>query len=773
MKITIQGRDYSSALDAVRPLTIERKLNAPALCEFCLSLPADRSLAMPLRLQSLTVEGDDCTVYFTGYIASTPMPQYAGMSQEGPYFRCMIRAVSEEMLLDDVLIPQSSNAASQSAGALLGTLVKHSGSTGLSTEGLSLATAVSNFSAPSSSNWTQRAAQAAEMARASYRVLNGAVTLASIPVVVHPLNEMDGSLALAKLAIDGGSKRAMANDITVCGQIEPTTYVTEYFAGDGITTQFTLAEPPWVPMTGNGKLIRELFNEPQLNSAAWGVMGGPGYLTIGAGGLNMNGGNGLDGETVLNWLDPIEMGGTLLLEAVGVTLSLGSTGIVAGLFMQPETADRCTAGFQVTAQPGSGAVVLEPVVLGCATGVRFSISPVKQYTLRVRVHCPESERSRSLYYSFCDDGAIGAGGESVLAPGRIQMEIQEFVNGVAAMPVTLYDGSVANLPGFCMAVPASSINLVGTMRAFHLSNLGSGWVMSTTADGGTFSRRVGSPDEAAECQVDSAGKVTFYPGAIPAYGEQVAVSYRATGRSVGRAVNEANQQALAAAGFPSIATWIGTVTSPPARSSADCRCAAEVMQQAAASASALWSGTYTAARCNFAADVWPGDALLLDVPSADLNAQMVVRAVRVSYKASVPDLFEYEIAFANDWADDLAIRTSPTVPQDAWLPAPLASTFLANLSAMTVMEVNGSTVTIDTGTAPPVDGGFEVRLRDHAFMSGSDPTLVTRSPAQTITFSRSSFADRFYIRMYDGATPPNYSEFSAAVFVNLPWSSGE
>ena len=48
----------------------------------------------------------------------------------------------------------------------------------------------------------------------------------------------------------------------------------------------------------------------------------------------MNGGNGIDGETLLTWLDPIEMGGTLLLEAVGVTLSPGSTGILAGFFQR-------------------------------------------------------------------------------------------------------------------------------------------------------------------------------------------------------------------------------------------------------------------------------------------------------------------------------------------------------------------------------------------------------------------------------------------------------
>ena len=56
-------------------------------------------------------------------------------------------------------------------------------------------------------------------------------------------------------------------------------------------------------------------------------------------------------------------------------------------------------------------------------------------------------------------------------------------------------------------------------------------------------------------------------------------------------------------------------------------------------------------------------------------------------------------------------------------------------------------------------------------MPGEDPDLVMRGSQSNITFSRESASDRFYIRMYDGATPPNYSEFSAALFINLPLGS--
>jgi hypothetical protein len=146
----------------------------------------------------------------------------------------------------------------------------------------------------------------------------------------------------------------------------------------------------------------------------------------------------------------------------------------------------------------------------------------------------------------------------------------------------------------------------------------------------------------------------------------------------------------------------------------------------------------------------------------------VVRKVALTYQSSYPDLVEYLITFANDWADDLAIRKSATAPEDAWLPVPIAPTYLANLSNLAVTTISGSNVTINTGVSAPPGGGFEIRRRDFAFMPGVDSGLVMRGSQSTMTFTRVSACDRFYIRMFDSATPPNYSEFSAALFFNLP-----
>jgi len=770
MKILIQGNDYTQALDSAHPLTIKRTLNEPSVCELWLSL-ASSNLATPVRNQSITITGDNGTVYFTGYIAATPMPQYAGLALEGPQYRFVIQAISDEIVLDQLLLPPSKGSSGVTAGQLLTDLVLHSGSTALSTQALTLATSISHFAPDAGTNFSQRAAQIAGQTRAAYRAASGSLTLTQLPATVHALSETDGSLTLANLTLNSSVKRALANDVTVCGENEPWAYVTEYFLGDGITTSFNLSADPFYPPSSKDKIITELFNEPQINTAQWSIGSAIAYFNIGASGLNMLGGNGIDGQSQISWIDPVELGGTLLLEADGLILNTASTGILAGLFGSIPSASGCIAGFQATAANGTGAVTLQPIVFGAATGSTYAINPANQYTLRLRLHSPENERTNAVYYSYGDNGAISAGGGGNLSPANLLFELVEIVNGVASMPVILYDGSVANIPATCNVVAASSINLHGTLRSFNVTQLGSGWVISTPGGGTAFTRRVGSAAQGAECHVERTGKLAFYTGYIPAVGEQITVSYRTQGRAVGRAVNIASQQALTANGLPPISAWIGSVTNPPARSSADCRAAASAIVQAASSVTALWAGTYKGTQLNFTTDVWPGDALDLNAPSANLNAQIVVRTVKLSYTATTPDLVNYEITFANDWADDLAIKTSATVPAETWLPALIAPTYAANLNTLTVTALNGSTVTVNTGTTPPSGGGFEIRRRDFAFMPGEDADLILRGSQQNLTFPRLTANDRFYIRMYDGNTPPNYSEFSTALFINLPLSS--
>ena len=49
------------------------------------------------------------------------------MALEGPRYRTAIQAVSDEMLLDQLLMPPSAGTAGENAGALLASLVTHTG----------------------------------------------------------------------------------------------------------------------------------------------------------------------------------------------------------------------------------------------------------------------------------------------------------------------------------------------------------------------------------------------------------------------------------------------------------------------------------------------------------------------------------------------------------------------------------------------------------------------------------------------------------------------
>ncbi len=771
MILTISGVNYTVALDAIKPLSIERKLNAPSVCEFFLSLPFNGTLSVPVRNAPLSVIGDSGTIYFTGYIAVSPLPEYAGMGLTGPQYRYAIQALSDEILLDQMLMPPGTNVANEAVGVLVSSLVTHSGSSALHMGGMIPTTPVSNFSPPPGTPWSERAALMVSQTRSSYRALNGTLLISSVGNVVHPLDESEGTLTLGNLEFSSAVHRALANDVTVCGEHEPVAYVTEYFFGDGVTTQFDLSQDAFYLPASKSKHISELFNEGQLLTNVWSNIGAPGYLTLGAGGLTFNGGSGIDGQTVLSWMDPVEMIGTLLLEVIGVSLSPGSTGLLAAFSSGMLQQSDCQVGFQVTSASGSGAVTIQPLINGLPTGTAYNINPAYQYNLRARVHCPEFARSHSLYHTAGDSGLITTGGALVLSGAKVLLEIQETADGLTAMPVVLYDGSISNVLGNATIVAASSLNLVGSMRALNLTNIGSGWVVSTPPGGTAYTRRVGSLAEGSECHVEGSGKCGFYMGYQPAIGEQRAVSYRTVGRAVGRAVNAASQSALGAQGLPPISVWIGSVTNPPARCSADCRNAATAMEEAAASVSALWAGTYRGTHLNFSTDVWPGDSLQLIAPSLTLNEQVVVRSVKVTYSSTTPDIFNYTIAFANDWASDLAIKTSTTVPVDTWLPAPISPPYLANISNLTVSSVDGSSVVCSANVTLPSGGGIEVRLRDFAFQPGNDPDLVMRTTVTNFTLPRLSVNDRFFFRMFDGSIPPNYSEFSAALFINLPLGS--
>jgi hypothetical protein len=156
---------------------------------------------------------------------------------------------------------------------------------------------------------------------------------------------------------------------------------------------------------------------------------------------------------------------------------------------------------------------------------------------------------------------------------------------------------------------------------------------------------------------------------------------------------------------------------------------------------------------------------------------VVVRKVQIEPAPSFPESMSYTIAFANDWAEDLGLTLSETFAEDAIVPASAlptsalsSPTVLVNLQQLQLLSATPTALQIDAGMAAPAGGGFEVRRRDGNFGPDIQQDLVLRSPVRSFSIPREAQVERYYVRMYDASTPPLYSRFSSAVFINLPVS---
>ena len=801
MRITIDNLDglgaldYSGAVAAEGPIKVQRGLNVPSRCTLEL-LVGVGGLAIPARHARVivTAEDADATVLFTGYVATEPVQVYAGEGVTGAAYRARMTAVSDEWLLDKL-----GSGAGTGDGLSLGldgrsllTLltgrVQVGGAVSLTVAtGGTTPPVAGAFAVRPAAAWSVNAGAASSAAYAGYRAVAGQVLLQPAGSVTHALSDADGTLSIAELVTS--AVRDLANDVTVSGAEEPAAYVSESFAGDGTTTVFELSEAAFRATART--MVTDSFNEAALDATQWTASDPGSHLALTSAGLTMSGGNGIDGATTLTALDAVEMGGSILVELGGVLLGAASDGMLAGMYEGTTVLANCFAGFRVrqSVSGGGGVTVIVPVISGAEVGTVFTPITGHAYTLRLRLHCVEMQRVMQRYYCMADGVLESFGSLSgVTAPMDVVFELID--EGAASnTPATvLYDsaaasgsiGALTGTPGTCVFVAANSTQIYGSVASVSVTQPGSLWVVSTLPSGALQTRLVGSAGQGVDCTATygtaagTPGKVTFFAGRVPVAGERVTAMYRGEQRAVARLENAASVAAEAAGGASGTSRWLGKVLQPVARSSADCENAAEAILAFATSRTAAVAGTY--ALVNPAVDVWPGDVLA--VTSAGVTSSFLVRSVIAEDGGAVPEVRTYKIAFANDWAaewaDGLGLKLSEEIAANAILPQTALSApgqVLANLQQLALTSVTETDLQVDAGTVLPAGWGVEVRRKDWAFGVGIDASdLVLRSAVESFTIPRATQAERYYMRMYDTSTPPLYSRFSSALFVNWPVS---
>ena len=769
-------QDYSHAVLGDGGISIVRTLNESSRC-VCDVLIEPGGLPIPVRRARVAVKGDDGGTLFTGYLATEPVREFVGSSR---VFRAKLDAVSDEWLLDKIG-PATPAGDGFSLGLdvrqTLENLTKQYGSTALAISPSGAATsALGMLAIAEGARWSVQAGEAATCAYATYRALDGTITVQPAGAATHELNDADGTLSLDNFRVS--QMRELANDVTVSGEIEPTAYVTEVFEGDGLRTEFALSQPAFRPT--KSALLQDGFGGESVDTRQWFVDDPGGHLSITSAGLTMNGGSGVDGDVTLTALSAVEMGGSVLMELRGVKLAANSEGMLAGMYAGDTLLANCFAGYRV--RQSGGATVLVPVLNGVEVGTPLTIVNDHRYTLRVRLHCAEVQRVMQRFHAMVD-GVVQTFGNmpAVSAAMDVVFDLLDEGQSSADPATVLYDsaaagGAVALTPATCVFAVMNAGQLFGSIGSVSVTRPSTVWVEGTLPNGTKQTRLIGGVYQGVDCSVSAAGgangagAVTFFPGRVPQPGELIHVRYRSTGRAIARVADAGSVAVEATAGVPGTSRWLGEVLQPPARSSADCESAAQAILAFSTSRTAALAGTYT--WLDPAEDVWPGDVLRVTVGGT--TTALLVRSVAVDRVRSVSGGVRFRIGFANDWGtqwkDGLGLRLSESIASDVALPSEPrdASTLLASLSALQVVSVNDTTITFDTGVDAPNGGGFEVRRRDVGFGNRNDGDLVLLSPVRTFSIPRVAPVERYFVRMYDGSAPVRYSRFSAAVFVNVP-----
>lgn len=734
--------DFTPWIAASKPLVIERRLNAPSRCAMGVYLQSGAASVPALRGRMIVIAEDE-TELFSGYVTSVTSESDAAEACT------LVVGLSDEAFADAVGEQAALHIMNGSLQACVQRVVSQQGaglvdaSGVLSSENVAVAQGAALLS--------ENLGALAEAGYSAYRVLGGALGVQKIGETAHALEDV--------LSTSWKPARDTANDVTVCGEIEPATFVTEVFRADGTTAAFDLAHAPF---RRDEVLLDDSFASATLDGRTWAATDPASALAAGGAGLVMNGGDGADGHTVLQLFDDVELGGPLTAEAVDVRLHGASEGILCGVFDGGFDVVHCVAGIRV--RQTSGVTVALALVNGAEAGDAFVVQEGHRYTFRVRMMAAEMLRVKQSYRATVNSVVTSFGGGVTDSPMRVVCEVQDLGLASNTAATVLCHASIASVPAVTKFAAVSCAQMFGSIRSVRLMRWPAAWLTVRDVDGVERPVLLGDRGEGVDASLSAAGAISFFDGRVPAAGENVVAEYFIASRAVARMENADAIAEGDALGLPGRARWYGRVTKPKARCTEDCEQAAAALLAIAGDATSALHGVTVAANPQKQADVWPGDAVGVHGQSA------LVRGVTVRDTNSDPELLLYEMTFANEWPEPLAIHTTDGLAAGVRAPdVALAgvSSPLESLRGLKVVAVTETAIQMDAGVDPPTGGGFEVRRWDAGF-GATDTDLVLRSAVRGFDIPREMQQEMYYVRMYDGSTPVKYSRFSSAVRVTVP-----
>jgi hypothetical protein len=765
--------NYTSSLDATVTPKIERKLNKPAEAQFSL-LASSSAFVVPIIGARVSVSKNAGGILFTGYLTQAPQYECIGSGQTGPVYRYNVIAESDEILLDQKALPNRAPFVNRTAGSALRQLAQDLLPGWFSVTGIEDVDTLATYLANSQKKFSVHAADIALACRGSYRAIDGTLLLTAVGAAGYALNESDANFS--PLGLQLVCPHLLANDITAIGLEEPQAYVRDYFVGDGLSLEFYLSQTPFAQ--SKPALIDEEFLGPGLDPTTWVVEDPSSVTSVVAQTLQVNGGNGQDGQTTVNFVEQIELGGALELQHGDVSFAAASQGVLGGLYASGISAAGCLAGFQIT--PSGEGSTIQALIEGVVTGPVIATQATHRYVLTTFLYAMEVYRSEETFHSSLHPAGSGWGGAAVAADVRVVLEVQDIDPAnpatLVAPATVLFDGVIQSAPGFCTYALVNAVNLYCSIAYTYVAHISLAEVRTALPGAGYVTQLVGSLSDGAECEITSGPSVDFYPQYVPALNQLIVVSYRGQGRAVAEVNNPASIANLATSADNGKRGSVRKMSIPEARTDADCENAALAILDDAGLAA--WSGAYQT-WSDFlpgaAGDIFPGDALAVNVPTRGAAFTAIVRQVAIELMDPASDRGFYSIEFANDLAQPLGseFTSSTTVIALQDMPPVLANAqvgayYLVNLTDAQITQVTSTTVQIDAGVAPATGTGIEVREHDYGWGQSNDRNLLGRFSTQAFSLPRLARTQNYFLRLYDNSSPPRYSRYSAALHVDYP-----
>ncbi len=777
MKLTIDNldglgaHDYTAFLDSATKPSLARKLNRATEFKFGLVAP----VAVPVMGARVTLTLSNGSNLFTGYVAQTPAYQYAGWADRGPVYNCETVALGDVMLMDQKAPPPHPPFVDRNAGEAFRQLVAEALPGWFDTSGVVDGDQIPYFGVNPAKTWTASAAEIALAARCCFRDDDGKLFFTPLATNTYALAENTATFSPENLQLQGVDR--LVNDLTILGQLEPGAHVKDYFVGDGLTTKFYLSQKPFTrsnPFVLNSRtILDETFAE--LDPTHWIVTDPQGAITVSNGELQVAGGTGTDGQTLLAFIEKIELGGATVLEHGDFTFNAAYEGVIGGLYAGAVSIADCVAGFRVT--PAGANCNIQALVEGAITGTALATQPGHHYVFTTQLYPTEVYRTQQAFHSSSHPSGAARGGNAIACDVRVVLEVHDIdpTNPMLQIaPATvLYDGVVANAPGFCAYALINGGNVQCSVGFTYLWLAVDALVRITPYGGTTFTVPTGSLRDGAQCYVTTAPALQFYPEYIPPKNAAIEVSYRGQGHAMARVVDSTSIAAHQRGGDDGVRGSVREIALPVPRTSADCETAALALLDDAGQG---WTGEYQAWSQFLpggAPDIFPGDGLAVNVPSRMASFLGVVHEVDVEiadlagensrYKMRFVDAGDPSFAFAFSTAQAKQAQTLTSIDVSM-----VGNAYLPDLTDADFTSVTSTTVTIDVGFVPVAGGGIEVRYTDAAWGSDNNRNRVGRFTTRTFALTRFVRAQDYFLRSYDNSTPPKYSRYSAALHVDYP-----